>query len=325
MGGSRVGDRLDDRALLGLQARAASRALLRGSSWVGIGREVALTALHLAAYPLGVAAAELSQEPGPLPKHARPHPALETDPEHADIPVLLVHGWVHNRSAFLGMTRALRRAGFHHVHGLNYNPMREGIPEIAKMLAVEVDRVLAVTGAPRCMVVGHSMGGIVARYYVQALGGHRSVDTVITLGSPHRGTYTAQLGLGPAARQLQPRTQLMRTLEETARPSGVRWISYYADLDLMVMPAVNGKLVHPALKAANIRTHDTGHLSLLLSGEVLRSVVDHLADRQLGWTGSSERPAATDLPDAARFHRAKNGSRRALRMLPGGRAADSAG
>jgi pimeloyl-ACP methyl ester carboxylesterase len=312
MGSPMVGDRLDDRALIRQQLRDTSRSLLRPSSWAGLARELALTSLHLAAYPLGIAAAELSAEPAAPPRRVLTHPALEATPDHADMPVILVHGWVHNRSAFLWMTRALRRAGFRTIHSLNYNPMKQGIREIAQSLAIEVDRVLAVTGAPRCMVVGHSMGGIVARYYVQALGGHRNVDTVVTLGSPHRGTYTAHLGLGPAARELQPRTPIMRELEETARPSGVRWIAYWSDLDLMVAPAVNGKLIHPALAATNIRTRDTGHLSLLLSGEVLRSVVDHLADRELGWTGEHPRPAAIDIPDAARFHRPV----RALRAVP---------
>jgi triacylglycerol lipase len=316
-----AGDRLDDRALIRRQIKDASRTVLRGSAWAGFGRELALSALHVAAYPLGITARELDPENAPTPRRVEPHPALVADPDHAEIPVVLVHGWVHNRSAFIWMTRALRRAGFRHVHGLNYNPMRQGIREIAQMLAVEVDRVLAVTGAPRCMVVGHSMGGIVARYYVQALGGHRNVDTVITLGSPHRGTYVANLGIGPAARELQPRTSLLRELEETARPSDVRWVSYYSDLDLMVAPAVNAKLVHPALRARNIRTKDTGHLSLLLSGEVLRSVVDHLADRDLGWTGAAPRPALTDLPEPARFAAGQRRRRSTpLRRIAGGRS-----
>jgi triacylglycerol lipase len=298
-----VGDRLDDRALLRRQVREARRALLRTSTWRGAARELALIGAHLAAYPTGIPARELDPARVPVPRRVDPHPVLQDDPAHAEVPVVLVHGWVHNRSAFLWMTRALRRAGFRHVHGLNYNPLRHGVRTIAEMLAVEVDRVLAVTGAPRCMVVGHSMGGVVARYYVQALGGHRSVDTVVTLGSPHRGTVMAHLGVGPAARELLPRSALLRELEETARPSAVRWVSYYSDLDLLVAPAVSAKLVHPALGATNIRVRDTGHLSLLLSGETLRSVVDHLADRELGWTGPSPRPRPVDLPDAARFHR----------------------
>ncbi len=322
MKGARAGERLDDRAVVRRQLRHARRSLRRPAAYLGAAKELALSAVHLATYPLGITPAELTVDARPLPRGAEIHPRLEADPAAAEIPIVLVHGFVHNRSAFLWMTRALRRAGFRHVHGLNYNPLRQGIEEIARMLAEEVDRVLAVTGAKRCMIVGHSMGGIVARYYVQVLGGHRCVDTVVTLGTPHRGTYTARFGWGAAAPQLAQRTALMRTLEESARPSAVRWISYYCDLDLMVTPAASGKLVHPALRATNIRIRDTGHLSLLLSGEALRSIVDHLADRELGWTGDLPRPLPSDTPESVRFRARRNGR---LRAVPDRQAAGSEG
>jgi triacylglycerol lipase len=291
--------------------------MVRPRSYFGAAKELALSAFHLATYPLGMTAAEFSSEAPPLPRKADIHPELLANPANAEVPVVLVHGYVHNRSAFLWMTRALRRAGFRHVHGLNYNPLRDDVPHIAQMLAVEVDRVLAATGAKRCMIVGHSMGGVVARYYVQILGGQRTVDTVITLASPHRGTYTAHFGIGHAA-DLKPRSDLMRTLEETARPGPVRWISYYTDLDFMIAPAVSAKLVHPALRATNIRLRDTGHLSLLLSGEAMRSIVDHLADRELGWTGDRPRPIPSDTPASARFRQRRDQrERRRVARVPG--------
>lgn len=317
----RVGDRLDDRAIVTRQLRHARRSLRRPQAYLGAAKELALSAFHLATYPLGITPADLSSDAPPLPRGAAVHPAIEADPRAGEVPIVLVHGFVHNRSAFIWMTRALRRAGFRHVHGLNYNPFTQEIAEAARMLAEEVDRVLAVTGAKRCMIVGHSMGGIIARYYVQALGGHRCVDTVITLGSPHRGTYTAHLGWGVAAPQLRQRTPLMRTLEETARPTSVRWINYYSDLDLMVTPAASGKLVHPALRATNIRVRDTGHVSLLLSGETLRSIVDHVADRELGWTGDRPRPLPSDTPTSVRFRTRRNGAR--LRAVPDPQVAGS--
>lgn len=40
----------------------------------------------------------------------------------------------------------------------------------------------------RVTLVGHSMGGLVARYLVCLLGGDKYVHTVITLGTPHQGT-----------------------------------------------------------------------------------------------------------------------------------------
>lgn len=244
-----------------------------------------LSAFHLMTYPFGVR--------GRTPQPAL-HAVEDVVPETwAATPVILVHGYVHNRSAFLVMSRALRRAGLYHVHGLNFNPLRMRIAELAERLAAEVDHVLRATGSDRCVLVGHSMGGIVARLYAQDLAPAGVVDTVITLGSPHRGTYTAYLALGPAAVELRPRSVLMRRLEETARPSATRWISYYSDLDLMITPAEHGRLVHPALRATNIRLADTGHSSLLLSGEAIGSIVAHLTDPHLG----RRRPSADRSAD----------------------------
>jgi triacylglycerol lipase len=274
------------------QLRATMRQVARPRAYVGTARELALLAFHGMTYPLGLTNRALPHD-RPV-RRVELHPALADDGRTATMPVILVHGYVHNRSAFLLMSRVLSRAGFTSVHGFNYNPLRSDTSQIAADLALEVDRLLASTGAERCMIVGHSMGGVIARYYVQELGGDCKVDTVLTLGTPHRGTLTSYLGVGPACAELRPGSALMRRLEESARPSDVRWIAYYSDLDLLVTPAASGKIVHPALDAVNIRVRDTGHMSLLLSGEVLRSVVEHLTDRRMGRTIGVARVTALD-------------------------------
>lgn len=289
-----VDPQYDDLDHLRRQAGIALRSLLRPGTYIGTARELALTAVHAAAYPLGMAR-DANRRSRPLAEYDLDTPLA--DHETASMPVILVHGWIHNRSAFLGISRVLRRHGFRHIHAFDYNPLTYDIPEIAGMLAAEVDRVLSITGAERCMLVGHSMGGIVSRYYVQQLGGDAVVDTVITLGSPHRGTYAAYLGPGASAPQMRPDSTLMRRLEETARPSDVRWIAVYSDLDLLILPAVNAKLVHPALRAHNIKVADMGHLSMLLSGEVMRAVVAHLSDRSLH--RPEAQPAVTEEEVAA--------------------------
>ena len=53
-------------------------------------------------------------------------------------------------------------------------------------------------------LIGHSLGGLIARYYVQCLGGDERVHTLVTLGTPHGGTATAYLRARPAGRQLRP-------------------------------------------------------------------------------------------------------------------------
>jgi len=271
-----------DGTLIRRQAGQAVRALLRPSTYVGTAREAAISAFHLAAYPLGLTPGVRRRPVSYDSTRLGQRSLLALDPETACTPIVLVHGFFHNRSAFLVMTRALKRAGFQHVHGLNFNPLVQDLNELAALLAVEVDRVLAASGAARCTIVGHSMGGLIARRYVQDLGGEDTVDTVITLGTPHRGTYTSLVAVGPAAAQMRPGSAFLRGLEETARPSGVRWISYYSDLDMLMLPAVTAKLVHPALQATNVKLRDTGHLSLLISGEVLRGIVRWCANPGAG-------------------------------------------
>lgn len=259
-----------------------ARALTRPRTYLGLCREVALGSFHVATYPFGLLPLGAPDEPPLSSRTLSAGEPVVTDAETAASPVVLVHGWIHNRSAFVVMSRALRRAGFRHVHGVNYNPITADIPALAEQLGEHIEDVLARTGAERCQIVGHSMGGIIARLYVQELGGDERVDTVLTLGAPHRGTYSAYLGVGRAARQLRPGSRVLRRLQESARPSDVRWISYYSELDATIVPTSSGKIVHPALSATNIRLLDTGHLSFLLSGEVVDGVVTHLADRSRG-------------------------------------------
>ncbi|WP_165492106.1 esterase/lipase family protein [Egibacter rhizosphaerae] len=281
--------------LLCRQASSVARALLRPRSYAGLAREAVLTSFHLSTYPLGL-----------LPGVTAGRAANSADAEEvgagapagaaADMPVMLVHGYVHNRSAFLVMSRALRRAGFRTVQGLNYNPLVHDLDQIAALLDAEIARLRRRTGAPRVHLVGHSMGGIIARHYVQLLGGEDTVATCVTIGAPHRGSYSSYLGPGPAAAQLRPGSGYLRHLEETARPSQVRWIALWSDLDLMVVPAANARLVHPALQAENVRIRNTGHLSLLLSREVLRRVVGLLGEDP----GGEPAQGVASLPATAR-------------------------
>lgn len=290
---------LDGAARLQRQAGAALAGLLRPGMYLGAARETVNAFLHTVMHPMGVMSVEALQD-ALQAERAVETIAATSRPSVTTTPVLLVHGYVMNRSAFLVMSHALSQAGFRHVRAFNYPQFTHGIPDIARMLAVEVERLLDYSGASRCMIVGHSMGGVIARYYLQMLGGEEHVDTLITLGTPHCGTYTAHFGLGPAAAQLYYRAPLLERLERTARASDVRYISYYSDLDVFVVPAVSAKLTTPALRAINIRVRDIGHLSMLLSAEVVQSVVEYLSHPERGRaTGGDASPghAAPSPPE----------------------------
>jgi triacylglycerol lipase len=228
-----------------------------------LGVELAATAVCAARYPLGlVEGAVTTGRPSGRPDR--------------DTPVVLVHGYGHNRSGWWVLDRHLRQAGFTSVHRMNYLPLNTGVPALARRLARRVDEVLALTGARRVHVVAHSLGGILLRWYVQELGGDRYVETAVTLGCPHEGTATAYLAPERTARQLCPGSEVITRLAAGARPSPVRWVAVYSDADLLVWPTSAAGLRAPALAATNIEIHGLGHLSMLIDSRVVAVVTAEL-------------------------------------------------
>ena len=115
-----------------------------------------------------------------------------------DESVLLLHGFFQTRNVWEVMEDRLRYDGFGvfsfdlgGVFGLNTRRPSD----LSEMVAEKIERICQRTGLKAFHIVGHSKGGLIAREYVQYLGGGPRVKSVITLGTPHHGTPTAALGL----------------------------------------------------------------------------------------------------------------------------------
>ena len=194
-----------------------------------------------------------------------------------DMPVLLVHGYGHNSSAWFMLRKALKRAGFTSIHTMNYNPLTHDVPQIARQLSDRVELIRGLTGAEKVNIVGHSLGGIVTRWYVQELDGDLKVNTAITLASPHKGTIPAALlPLGRTAREIRPQSWVMRRLNRNVLPTHVRWVAFYGDSDALVQPIGSGRIDVPALNARNVLIPAMGHMGMLLSGDVVNQVTEEL-------------------------------------------------
>ena len=243
-----------------------STALLRPETYVAQVREAMVIARCAATYPLGLAAAMLTT-------------GTPSGDSRRDTPVVLVHGYGHNRSGWFALERALRRSGFTSVHTMNYVAFgSEGVEKLAARLAAHVDRVRELTGCEKVHLVGHSLGGVLLRWYVHELGGAQAVDTAITVASPHEGTAAAHLGFGPAARDLRPGSRVMRRLAAAAaRPTGVNWVALYSNVDLVVQPAASAKLRAPALRAENVLVDGYGHVGIMSSRVVVDAIVERLS------------------------------------------------
>ncbi|MGH3854562.1 MAG: esterase/lipase family protein [Pseudonocardiaceae bacterium] len=202
------------------------------------------------------------------------------DVHTAGTPVLLVHGFADNRSVFAVLDRALRRHGFGVVYSVNYGvrtALTGDVPSVARELGREVERICEATGAERVHVVGHSLGGLVARYYVQRLGGDARVHTLVTLGAPHHGTMAAYLLPAPVLHQLRPHSELMAELAAPSPRCRTRFVAVWSELDEWIVPQRNARLDHPDLLVTHHRLGDVGHLSLPVDPRAVHTVVSALA------------------------------------------------
>jgi len=99
---------------------------------------------------------------------------------------------------------------------------RQDIKEIATdNLKRMVEKILEVTGEDQVDIVAHSMGGIVARYYINEAGGAQKVRKIVMVGVPHFGSVDAYAALHPDLGCMQLSASLLGSLHETVCLKGV--------------------------------------------------------------------------------------------------------
>jgi triacylglycerol lipase len=120
-------------------------------------------------------------------------------------------------------------------------------------------------------------GGLVARYYVQRIGGDARVHTLLTLGTPHHGTIAAYLLPAPVLYQLRPDSDVMAELAEPSPGCRTRFFAVWSELDSWIVPQRNARLDHPDLLVTNYRLSNVGHLSLPVDPRAVHIMVSALA------------------------------------------------
>ncbi|MFN2538174.1 MAG: lipase family alpha/beta hydrolase [Mycobacteriales bacterium] len=269
----------------------------------GTATEVAWITAHGALYPFGLSTEKRRDKAreeldrftlGDLPPLQRG--LLMGDVVAAGTPIVLVHGLVDNRSIFALLRRALRRRGFGRVMTLNYSPLTQDVRTVAERLGALIERTCEETGYERVHVIGHSLGGLIARYYVQRLGGDARVHMLCTLGSPHAGTWAARLIPQRIVRQLRPGSELLQELEAPAPGIRTRFVAFWSDLDQLVVPKRSARIDHPDLSARNVLLRGVGHMSLPIDGRVVREIAALLA--HLDEHGSTLTPGVSNITEA---------------------------
>ncbi|WP_353354994.1 alpha/beta fold hydrolase [Intrasporangium sp. DVR] len=275
---------------------AIAKALLTPTGLVGAALEATWLGLHLGLYPLGLIGVGASHHrDGYRVDHLPPSQRglSVCDLDAAQTPIVLIHGMVDNRSIFTVLRRGLVRRGFGRIETVTYPIGTRDVRAAAARLGDEVDRIVAETGYERIHVIGHSLGGLIARYYVTRLGGDQRVHTLVTLGTPHHGSYLAYAWNTGLTRQLRPGSELLRELAQPVRDCRTRFIAYWSDLDQVVVPQHHAALRHPDLNVHNIELHGVGHGSLPFTRTVVRGISTALA--HLDTAGTTVTPGVSEV------------------------------
>jgi triacylglycerol esterase/lipase EstA (alpha/beta hydrolase family) len=237
-------------------------------------------------------------------------PSITVTAEHP-LPIILVHGTIATQGENWGVgAPVLANAGYK-VYTFNYGNITDDpnypiqatddIRQSGLELAAEVDRVLAETGAPKVILIGHSQGGgILPVYYINNLGGADKVSQLIGIAPSNHGTdFNGLIGLldlpilgplliatansfGQALLQQTIGSEFQQEVYGTGDTrSGVLYTTIASTNDEVVTPYTQQALNGPDV--TNIVIQDlcpglpVGHLGVVLSPQVWSVVLDALA------------------------------------------------
>ncbi|MEU4211260.1 alpha/beta fold hydrolase [Streptomyces sp. NPDC026206] len=220
-------------------------------------------------------------------------------------PVVLVHGTLENATTnWWAFAPYLVNRGYC-VYSSDYGklpglPGFHGLGPIAKSaekLAVDVDTVLAATGAEKVDIVGHSQGGMMPRQYMKFNGGAKKVGALVAIAPSNHGTtlsgLTRLLDLVPGARDVLHGTapglsdqvvgsDFMKRLNEGGDTvPGVRYTVIATRYDEVVTPYATGFLSGPDVRNVLVQDLCPIDISLHLTLGTIDRVAFHEAANAL--------------------------------------------
>ena len=187
--------------------------------------------------------------------------------------VVFIHGYLCNRALWNPWMRRLLKLDRAFV-AVSLEPVFASLDDYIPQVERAVRRIEATTGlAP--VIVAHSMGGIVARAWLRSRAAHKRSDgtdeaaRLITIGTPHRGTWLARLARTVNGRQMGMDSPWMTTLAGKEPPTLPGLItSWWSECDQIVYPPPTA--VYPGSEAKQLR--GVGHIALTAREEIWNEI-----------------------------------------------------
>jgi pimeloyl-ACP methyl ester carboxylesterase len=187
--------------------------------------------------------------------------------------VVLVHGFLCNRGAWNHWLPRLQVARVPYV-AVDLHTVFASIDDCVPILEEAVRRLETATGrAP--VIVAHSMGGLVVRAWLHHCASDARVHRVITIGTPHLGTWLARFAIGTNTRQMRRAGAWLGALADREQPTrAANFTCFYGHCDNVVIPASAATL--PG--ADNRHLAGVAHVEMAYQAEVLAELMRWLDD-----------------------------------------------
>jgi Alpha/beta hydrolase family len=178
--------------------------------------------------------------------------------------VVFVHGFFCNRG-FWAPWLARLQGGSHAFVALSLEPIFGSIDDYAGQIDEAVQRVTRATGLPPVLVC-HSMGGLAVRAWLSIHRTDARVCRVVTIGTPHRGTWLARFGHGQNNRQMRLLSDWHARLDlDMPEDRYARFICWYSNCDNIVFPTSTATMP----SADNRLVKGAAHVQLAFDSEVI--------------------------------------------------------
>lgn len=175
-----------------------------------------------------------------------------------DTAVVLIPGYLERPGAFLKLKQELKDAGF---AVFLYRPEQffSSVGYHTHKVCELVSEIKNTHGFKRIALIGHSMGGVIARHAAQSeLKADDSLVAIATIASPNHGTIMSHLGIGQCVNELVPESDFLIALNSQYGELSHKTVCFQADFDLLV-PTQSAQVKG----ATNIVVPNTGHMTIL--------------------------------------------------------------
>jgi pimeloyl-ACP methyl ester carboxylesterase len=192
--------------------------------------------------------------------------------------IVLIHGFVCNAGMWGALRKHLHERSFGRVFTVNLDPLYLKMERSLADFEHKLRKILHDQNASEAILIGHSMGGVLARVFQQR---HPElVYAAVSIGAPHAGTDLARLVSTIHSGPLRPDSawllQFSHSQNAELRDQTLLALNIWSDADNIVFPQGNA-----ALNSGNERKLcDIGHLHLAFAPAALKHVSDFLTDHR---------------------------------------------